>query len=82
VNPNQVVRLAVARQFSLSGEGRVIRCRAGLSLSEIAAAVGRSPVTIFRWERAERTPTGAQAVAWADLLDQLEAVARTVRDLK
>lgn len=45
--------------------------RAGLSLREVADAVGISPSTLWRWEERERAPRGAAAVAWVRLLDEL-----------
>lgn len=63
--------LAKAKRFAKSGAARMIRVQAGLSLAEVAAHVGVSPTTIFRWERSERAPHGEAAVRWMRLLDEL-----------
>lgn len=67
----EVIDLARARRYASTGEGQQIRERLDLSLGEVARGVGCSPSTIFRWEAGERVPTGAPAVAWGRMLDEL-----------
>lgn len=71
MDTRELLRLTAAKRHAESGTGRQIRLRAGLSLSDVAGAVGRSPVTVHRWERGKRSPRGTAAVLWADLLDAL-----------
>lgn len=63
----QLLDLARIRELSRVGAVREARLRAGLSLSEIAGAVGVSPATIYRWETAQRRPSGAAALRYARL---------------
>jgi DNA-binding transcriptional regulator YiaG len=69
---HEALRLAEARQLASSGDGRRIRERVGLSLPEVARAVGVSHVTIGRWERGTRVPRHPAATRWAELLSALE----------
>lgn len=68
-----VVLLAKARRLAESGEGAAARVAAGLSLSEVADAIGVSPSALWRWEHGERSPRGDRAVAWARLVAELAA---------
>lgn len=68
-----VVMLAQTRRLVTSGEARRLRVAAAVSLREMANAVGVSPSTILRWERAERSPRGEAAVRYGTLLDQLRS---------
>ncbi len=64
--------LVSARRRAASGEARALRLEAGLSLREVARAVGAgSPATVFRWESGQRTPRGGPAAAYGQLLDEL-----------
>lgn len=64
--------LARGRQLAASGVGRMIREAAGLTLAEVAAAVGDvDPSAVYRWEVGQRRPSGERATAYADLLDRL-----------
>jgi len=69
-----VVQLARVRRLTKSGAAKAIRIGAGLSLPELAAAVGVSPVTVWRWEGGVRVPHGARALAYGRLLDRLSGV--------
>jgi transcriptional regulator with XRE-family HTH domain len=66
--------IARARRLSVTGEARKLREQAGLSLREVADAIGASPSALWRWENAQRTPRGAAAVAWGELLRDLDPV--------
>ena len=65
--------LTRVRGLTNSGTARAIRLGAGLSLGEIARAIGVSPSTVLRWERRERTPRGEKALAYAQVLEELLA---------
>jgi DNA-binding XRE family transcriptional regulator len=67
----KTLKIAEARQLASSGAGRMLRQAAGLTNAELARAVGVDPSTCFRWENGERTPTGDQAVRYAEFLAEL-----------
>jgi DNA-binding transcriptional regulator YiaG len=69
---NELLMLASARTLAATGEGKRRRLAAGLSLREVATAVGVSPATVWRWEMAERAPRGRAAIEWATLLSALK----------
>ncbi|HEY6115915.1 MAG TPA: helix-turn-helix domain-containing protein [Candidatus Dormibacteraeota bacterium] len=71
-----VLRLAAARTHAATGTGRSIRMAAGLSVAEVAAAVGVAEPTVWRWEGAKSRPRGAAAIRWAELLDELKSTAK------
>lgn len=50
---------------------RAIRKNAGITQSDVAAALGVDRVTVARWERGERTPRGALLRAYVKLLESL-----------
>lgn len=70
---HELVLLTRARRLARSGEAQALRLAAGLSLREVADAVGISHSNLWRWEAGQRAPRGAAAIAWAQLLDQLAA---------
>jgi len=72
----EAVRLAQARQLARSGEARIRRERARLTLHDVAAVIDRSHTTVLRWENGERTPTGDAALQWVDLMDRLDEAFR------
>ena len=47
---------------------RLLRLKAGLTQAEIAAAIGVERPTVSRWEAGIRSPRGAHAEAYAELL--------------
>ncbi len=57
--------LAEARSYARSGYGRDVRVKAGLSLADVAGAVGVSTATVHRWETGKYRPAGAAAYAAA-----------------
>lgn len=81
VFPNQhryrmdLTSLTRVRGLCRSGAARAIRQSAGLSLSEVAEAVGVQPTTIQRWEVGQRSPRGEAAIRY---LEQLDILAGTV----
>lgn len=77
MDTQDLMLLTEARKLAESGEARAIRKRAGLSLQEIAAAIGTNYVTLRRWELALRRPTMAEpAIRWLKLIRKLEATQR------
>jgi transcriptional regulator with XRE-family HTH domain len=66
-------RLARARQLGPSGAGRALRRAAGLSLQDVAQALGVSISALSRWERAERRPRRDAALAWLATLERVGA---------
>lgn len=63
--------LADARGLVRSGQGRRARERAGVSLEELAAAVGVSVVELMAWELREREPEGAAAADYVRVVRRL-----------
>lgn len=72
----QVVRLYAAKRYAETGAGRQIREAAGVTMAEVASAVGTTESTISRWESNERKPRGDAGARWAELLGRLEAHAK------
>ena len=75
VDNRQLLALSLARRLAGSGEARAIRQSAGLSLKDVADAVGSTPSGVWRWERGERGPRGLPGVAYGDLLRDLQRAA-------
>jgi DNA-binding transcriptional regulator YiaG len=53
--------LADAVDLVRTGRGRDLRERSGVTLEELAAAVGVPPVELMAWELGEREPRGPAA---------------------
>jgi transcriptional regulator with XRE-family HTH domain len=68
---HEIVLLARVRRLARSGEAQALRLSAGLSLREVAEAIGTAHNTLWLWELGRRAPRGAAALAWAGLLDDL-----------
>ncbi|MGX6604794.1 helix-turn-helix domain-containing protein [Micromonosporaceae bacterium Da 78-11] len=68
-----VLMLSAARTHATTGTGRAIRLAAGLSMAEVAGAVGVTEPTIWRWEAGKNRPRGVAAIRWAELLSDLKA---------
>ena len=66
-----MVELARVRSMTKAGTARTVRIAAGLSLGEVAAAVGVSDVSVYRWEQGQRSPRGAAALKYAEVLAAL-----------
>ena len=67
----QVVLLMQAKRLARSGEALRLRTAAGLSLQDMAQAVGCAPSTLWRWEKGLRMPRRDAAVCWAELLNEI-----------
>ncbi len=76
MNNEELLALRDVRAQARTGAARATRLAAGLSLAEVASALGVSHVTVYRWEVGQRTPTGDRALAYKQLLDQLAPRAR------
>lgn len=74
MQPDALLTLVLVRTLTSTGEARSRRTNAGLSLGEVAEAIGVSPSTVLRWERGERAPRGEAAVRYGQLLKQLGEV--------
>jgi DNA-binding transcriptional regulator YiaG len=68
---NDLVELRDLRRFLRTGQARRLRLRAGLSLPEVAGAIGASAPAVYRWEVGERSPRGERAVRYWRLLQSL-----------
>lgn len=75
IRNSELVRLARVRQLAASGEAARIRKRSCLSASAAAGAVGVSHVSMLRWEKGQRLPSGDAALRYLELLDALAQVA-------
>ncbi len=67
----ELLQVALARRLASEGEAQRLRTDAGLSLREVADAIGVSPTTLWRWEAGQRAPRPRAAIAWGALLEQL-----------
>lgn len=68
---DRLAELVRARELASSGAARLARQRAGLSLREVGAVVGRDPATILRWERGEQRPRGDAAIRYGAVIREL-----------
>lgn len=60
-----------AAQLPPPAERRAIRQAARTSLSDVAAELGVSPMSVLRWERGESAPRLDHAIAYRRILDGL-----------
>jgi transcriptional regulator with XRE-family HTH domain len=67
-------QLAAVRHLAATGEARRRRIAAGFSLSEVAAAAGADPSSVWRWETGRRRPRGKAALRYLRVLDSLAAL--------
>ena len=72
----ETLQLVRMRDMVRGGLVRELRIGAGLSLSEVARAVGVTPGAVHHWERGIRLPQGQAAVRYALLICSLESLAR------
>jgi DNA-binding transcriptional regulator YiaG len=71
MNATDLSDLARIRTLVRVGVARDVRIRAGLSLPEVADAVGVSPSTVWRWEHGQRVPRGDAALRYGELMTRL-----------
>jgi transcriptional regulator with XRE-family HTH domain len=67
-----LVELSRARAL-VSDSARSIRVKAGLTLKEVAEALGVAEATVYRWENGQRRPRGDAALRYASLLETLRS---------
>jgi DNA-binding transcriptional regulator YiaG len=72
----EVIEMARVRRLLATGEARKIRECAGVSLAEVARAIGVGSPTVHRWERLQRRPRGDVGLRYLELLDDLQRCAR------
>lgn len=58
-------------RLARSGEGRRVRESAGVSQAAVAQAVGVTPAAVGHWETSHRTPQGAHAAHYCDVITLL-----------
>ena len=63
--------VAEARELARNGQGRRARERSGVSLEELAAAVGIPVVDLMAWELGELEPDGAAAKDYLHMVRRL-----------
>jgi len=72
-NITDAVDLARLRTWTASGRARTIRESARLSRGDVARSIGVNETTVARWELGLRSPTGAAAVRYLELLNALRS---------
>lgn len=72
---DQLLDLVNVRAIARSGRAREIRVAAGLSLADVAGAIGVAAGTVQRWENGLRKPYGAPALRYGALLGALDRAA-------
>lgn len=72
MNKTLLEEIRAVRHLPAPALARAIREAAGVSQERIAQELGVDRVTVTRWESGARRPRGAQAVAYARLLEQLK----------
>ncbi|HKH88624.1 MAG TPA: helix-turn-helix transcriptional regulator [Acidimicrobiales bacterium] len=60
------------RRLADDGRGRRLRERAGLSVSELAHALGVDVGTLSRWETGKAKPRPESALRWASACEAIE----------
>ncbi|MGH2934979.1 MAG: helix-turn-helix domain-containing protein [Gaiellaceae bacterium] len=70
-----LAQLRARRALPQAAERRRIREEAGVSLRQLGAALGASPMAVFRWENGAQPRNPIQAREYAVLLDELRSLA-------
>lgn len=73
MNADELTALTRVRSLAASGAARTIRCRAGVSLAEVASGCTVTATTVWRWETGQRVPHGAPAIIYGEILAALAA---------
>lgn len=71
---DEAALIAWVRQAAASGHGRAIRQKARLSQAEMGRALGVTHAAVNGWETGRRSPSGAVALRYGELLRTLERV--------
>jgi len=66
-----ITRAKARRSLPEPAIRKLIRERAGLSQSEIAAALGVQPSAVSRWEAGLRCPRGKAGIEYMELISRL-----------
>lgn len=64
-----ILGIALARRACVTGDARRLRLEVGISLRELAAALGVDPASVSRWERGVARPGTANAGALGAIID-------------
>jgi transcriptional regulator with XRE-family HTH domain len=70
--PTELQQLVRGRRLAREGRGRFLREAAGLSLRELAAAIGVDVATLSRWEHGSSRPRTRAAMRWVEACDAIE----------
>ncbi len=68
------LRIAKAHKLLRTADARTLRTAAGLSLADVAEAIGVTPAAVHSWENGKYLPRGEHAVRYARLLEDLAKV--------
>jgi len=75
-----LILITRGRYAARSGEGAAIRHASGLTLAEVATAIGATPSAVCKWERGDRLPRSDFARRYAQLLAALDQENGSRRD--
>jgi transcriptional regulator with XRE-family HTH domain len=73
MNLSELLMLAQARDWAISGHARQLRISAGLTQQLVGDHCGVTGTAVAHWEAAVRTPRGRPGLRWARLLSELAA---------
>jgi transcriptional regulator with XRE-family HTH domain len=73
MNLSEMMLMAQARDWAISGRARQVRISAGLTQQQVGDHCKVTATAVSHWESATRTPRGRPALRWAHLLDSLAA---------
>lgn len=71
MTPQDLIDIGRCRALARDGGAESIRLTAGITMTEMAEAVGVSPATIWRWEKGHRHPDRRSALKYLRVLDAL-----------
>jgi DNA-binding transcriptional regulator YiaG len=65
------MEIARVRELARSGRAKIIRQQVEVSRTDVAQSVEVDPSTIARWEEGRRSPRGAAAIRYGEVLREL-----------
>jgi DNA-binding transcriptional regulator YiaG len=71
----EALTIVRVRAWLRSGRAREIRCRAGLSQSDVARVLGTTYSQVCRWETGKAVPVRGAVLRLAELYGKLEEIA-------